>query len=237
MKLWTPDRGPMPIKALRASMYALARREETGFLYLSGPGTTDTSIGFVQGLIVGCDTLADDWLLARLLVASLQADAGEVQEIAEQLLGEPLHEALLLLKEFDPDRMRSILEERFRDNFFLLCLGTWTHAEFLRMGIVMPANMQFGIDPMELVAEAVRWRELVRPFMARVGRTTDAMLSLSLAGSKANGHAGVVARLLNRPRTLDEVLAVCPIERYRTLAHLARLEQSGEVLIESSSFR
>ena len=107
MRLWTPDRGPMPIKALRASFYALARREETGFLYLQGSGHTNTAIGFVQGLIVGCDTIADDWLLARRLVAAMEAEADEISEIAEQVVGEPLHDALLQRQAIDPDRQQT----------------------------------------------------------------------------------------------------------------------------------
>ena len=223
--LWTPDRGVLPEKALHATLKVFAKREESGVMRLRAAATTTISLHYIEGLIVGADSVADDWLLARRLVASGVASPQVFAQAPSE--GVPLHEFLGSQDLVPAETLSEYLVDRFRDNLFQTFLCSWTSVDFRRTEGEMPANMQFGQEPMELLTEGERWCAAIRP-MLQFLPAADPMV-IDPENSSAEGEAQLVASFLDQPMSRGEVLALSPLERYRTLWWLAWLLNRGIV--------
>lgn len=221
MELWTPDRGVLPEKALRSTLQVFARREETGIMRLRAASSTDVDLYYIEGLIVGADGVADDWLLARRLVASELLTPETLADVD----GMPLHEFVASQERVPAETLSEFMVDRFRDNLFQALLTCWTSVDFERTEGEMPANMQFGQEPIELLAEAERWCAAIKPMLNFLPATGPMVIDPE--NSSAEGEAELIASFLDHPMSRGEVLAISPLEGYRTLWWLAWLLNRG----------
>jgi len=225
VRLWTPDRGALPEKALRATFQVFIRKEESGIMQLRAAGAADIDLYYVEGLIVGAESAADDELLARRLTASGTLPAETLDRAAEA--GIPLHEFLGTLDEVTEEAKSKFLVERFRDNLFRAHVQPWTSVVFDRGEVALPGNVQFGHDPFELLAEAERWCVSIRPMLQFLA--PGSLLDVDPRNDLADGDAATLVALFDRPMTRDEVLERSPLEGYSTLWWLAWLLNRGVI--------
>lgn len=68
--------------------------------------------------------------------------------------------------------------------------------------------------------------------LGRLRRTPSVRVLATLDPTDVTGEAAVVLARVVRPTSLATVVATSPIERYRTLAVLARMAGDGSVLFE-----
>jgi hypothetical protein len=223
VELWDGNKGIAPRNVVREVLRALITHRKSGILQLEGHGTTDQRVFFYQGLIVGCESVADDWLIARLLVASQLVRAEDLQTAVEVRFVESIHETMVAQGLVNRGALAPFLVESFLDNVHALGIGYWCRIDFVPTAVVTPTNMQFGNDPEDLLDSIARFSDRVRPLLKQVRLQPGKRLTLNPAMPPINGEDGLVASLLTKPCSLADVLSRSPLPRYRTLNHVAEL--------------
>jgi len=199
------------------------QREETGIMRLSADAATNVFLYFVEGLIVGAECAADDWLLGRRLVAN-----GVVAHVVLDLAPDVSLQDHLSSQNLVADFIwTEFLVDRFRDNLFQAHMESWTAVDFRATDAALPANAQFGHDPVDLLVEADRWRAAIKPMLQFLPGTSRMIIDPE--SSPADGEAAQVGKVLQHPMTREEVVAVSPLERYKTLWWLSWLLNRGIV--------
>ena len=232
MQLWDASKGIAPRNVVREVMRALVKHQKSGVLQLDGHGTTDQRVYFFQGLIVGCESAADDWLMARMLVTGQLVRSEDLIYAVETQFVESLHETLVAEGLANRGAIQPFLTESFLDNIHHLGIGLWRRMEFIPMAVVTPTNMQFGNDPDDLLDAIARFSDAVRPLLKQVRLHPGRLLSLNGELPPINGEDSLVASLLDTPSTMADLLSRSPFPRYRTLTHLSNLISSDRVSLD-----
>jgi hypothetical protein len=230
IRFWGDSDRRAPTWVVDRVLRQLGEAGETGVLFLRALGETDSEIHLRGGHVVGCFCVADPWLLARRLVSAGVVDARDMGALAS--CDTALHDVLDEVGLVDPVTLHSVLAERFRDTFHFACATTWQSIEFLRLGSLLLPPSAPGAVPAALLARVDAWRREVGGVLGRLRRSPGVRVLATLDPAELTGEAAVVLARIVRPTTLSAVVATSPIERYRTLAVLARMAGDGSVLFE-----
>ena len=224
----------MPMGIVDRVLRQLGDVAETGVLFLQAAGETDQEIHLSRGRSVGCASAADEWLLARRLEGTGLLRPEDIKLLCGEDV--PLHEAVLTSGLVGAGPLGRLQAERFRDNFHFACVTPWQTVEFLRLGCLAEAASLGGEDPSALLVYVAAWRREIGEVLTR-WRTAPAVRAVSTLDPRGiSGEASWVLAQMTGFTRLDEVLATSPIERYRTLAVLARLSADGSVCFEDEDW-
>jgi len=232
IRFWGDAGQRAPLGFVGRVLRQLGDAAETGVLFLRAAGETDSEIHLRDGHVVGCRCIADEWLLARRLVGAGLLDSADLQAISS--CETPLHEAVDEFGLVEPVVLHRALAERFRDTFHFACATSWRSIEFLRLGSLLLPPSAPGVVPGALLMYVDSWRREVGDVLERLRRAPEVKVVAGLDPRSLTGEAAVVLTRMVRPTSLAEVVATSPIERYRTLAVIARMEGDGCVLFEDA---
>ncbi len=197
--------------------------DATGILHLRAAACTDADVYFMGGAVISVCTLADDWLLARLMASSGALGREELRAIQADLDSMPLPDALLQRDLLAVDTLQRIQSECFHENFVRACVSPWESADFLAEDVVFPPNMQLGVDTLALIEETEGWFNRVRALLAIVARPCDPRFMRTGAALPENEGHSAVASLCREPTTLSEVVARSPFSPFRTELILVKM--------------
>jgi len=195
----------------------------TGILHLRAGACTDADVYFMDGGVISVCTLADDWLLARLMTASGAMGRDELQILQADLDEMPLPDALLRRDMLAMETMQRIQGECFHENFMRACVSPWESADFLAEDVVFPPNMQLGVDTIGLLDEAESWYQRVQALLTIAARPCDPVFHRTSEPLPDDEGQSAVASLCREPITLSEVVARSPFVPFRTELILVRM--------------
>lgn len=233
IRFWGDGDRRAPTWVIDRVLRQLGDAGETGVLFLRARGETNSEIHLRGGHVVGCFCVADEWLFARRLVSARLVAPEDMGALAT--CGAALHDALDEVGLVDPVTLHGVLAERFRDTFHFACATAWQSIDFLRLGSLMLPPSAPGAVPEALLARVHSWRREVGGVLGRLKRTPEVRVFATLDPMELSGEASVVLARVVRPTSLSAVVATSPIERYRTLAVLARMAGDGSVLFEDET--
>ena len=203
----------------------------TGILHLRAGTCTDADVYFMDGVVISVCTLADDWLLSRLMTASGALGREELEQLHADLDNMPLPDALLQRDMLAVETMQRIQGECFHENFVRACVSPWESADFLAEDVVFPANMQLGVDTPALLEQAQSWYQRVQALLAIAARPCDPVFHRTREPLPADDGQSAVASLCRDPITLSEVVARSPFVPFRTELILVRMVAAATLSI------
>ncbi len=207
----------------------LMAEQATGVLKLSSPTNTDHDVFLMNGEVIACSQVAEDWLFGRLLVASASVSIDDLAPLLEA--GNDLIDGLMQKQLLPMDEFQTLQGECFRDNLVYACVGAWVSTDFEAQDAVFPPNMQLGFDAGTFLDETIAWNERAQPLLDMLDRRQNPAFELAPDAELPGNDEGQVVNLLDRSANLSELLAFSPLVRYRTLAALVRLISSGIISI------
>ena len=197
--------------------------EATGILHLRAAACTDADVYFMSGAVISVSTLADDWLLARLMASCGALGREELQALQSDLDSMPLPDSLLQRDLLTVDTLQRIQSECFHENFMRACVSPWESADFLAEDVVFPPNMQLGVDTLALLEEAEAWYNRVRALLAIVARPSDPLFMRTGSPPPEDEGHSAVASLCREPITFSEIVARSPFSPFRTELFLVKM--------------
>jgi len=204
----------------------------TGILRLRGEGSTDVDIYFMDGTIISAATLADDWVLARLLTAGGALPGDILGPLVEAVETMPLPDALLDQQLVPVQVVQAAQGECFHENMALACATPWNSADFCPEDIVFPPNMQLGVPTSQLLDELAGWFQQVEPLLAIIRRPCDPVLRQTGEPLPGGEPEHTVASLCDEPTTYSELLTRSLWVPFRSQLALAHLISSRVLSIE-----
>lgn len=231
IRFWGDGQQLAPIGVVDRVLRQIGDAAETGVLFLRALGETDVEFHLYEGRIVGCYSVADSWLLARRLISAGTVELGDL-ELALSCEDLHLHEALVEFGLVSPVILHQIQLERFRDTFYMACATPWESIDFLKLGSLLLPPSAPGMIPSATLAYVASWRREVGDVLGRLRRSPAGRVRAVVDPRELSGEAAVVLGRMMRPTSLAEVVASSPIERYRTLAVIARMAADGSVWFE-----
>lgn len=195
----------------------------TGMLVLRAARFDDIDVYFMDGQVIACSGLGDEWLMGRLLIASGTVSADDMQRAMGREDHESMIDFLMQNELLSMNSLQGIQADRFRDNVHFACTAPWSDASFSKQDAVFPPDMQLGIDTPGLLDEIAEWYERVQPLLVMQRRGQDPVFARVPKSRLGKGELKIVTKLVKQPIPLSTALALSPLPRYRTLASLAQL--------------
>ena len=195
----------------------------TGILRLRSTKQDDLDLYLMDGSIISACSMADDWFLARLLVAGAALQPATLAKVLDGLGGDSLPDALMMGQHLALDVLARAQEECFRQTVVSACVTTFDSADFAIEEAVFPPNMQLGVHTGGFLRELLAWHTEVGPLLILADRPTDPLFQVTGIPSSDDPDAERVAGLCVAPTAMSHVLARSPLVPYRTLSVLADL--------------
>lgn len=211
---------------------ALGKSGKTGVLQVAPASGTPSDVFLMGGEIIACNTPEDGQRLADLLVASGALDRPSMAAAQDSLSdGEDLADTLVASGAVAGGQVMEARSALFRDNIVWALAWSASKANFRAEDAVFPANMQFGLEREQVLADAQAWRDRVEAVLDRFGGD-----ELWTAGPKRPpGCDKETWASLDRQQTIDDLLALLPPPRRDAAEKLALWLQMGALISPDAS--
>ncbi len=226
---WDRQSGPSTPGILTDALRELHLERRSGVLFLRAVGLTDLEIHLQEGRIIACGSDADDWQLARLVLATRVVSAAVLKDLLDQLEYTWLPDLLVASKLMSEQDVLALIAEVVRDNLMAACTASWYDIWFIGGDTTFPTRMQLHLDTRRLLVEAASWHSWVRPLLELIEDDPDQVVAAGADARPNRVEHRMVASLAREPIALDRLVAVAPLPRHRTLDALVHLVAQGSI--------
>ncbi len=196
----------------------LGEAGKTGILQIVPTAGSQSDVFLMGGEIIACNTVRDAEHLAALLVAAGALDSDAMAATLEGLDGgEDLADTLVASGAVDGAQVMEARATLFRDNIAWALVPAETGTDFEEQDAVFPANMQFGLDRIEVLGDVASWKERIVAVAAQIGSEE----LWSRGAKRPPGCDKQTWADLAEARTIDALLELLPPPRREAAEKLA----------------